>query len=567
MSLKITWQGPLLALLGSVLSMGAVAAPVWPEETEAPASSFAEGFGLRLKAIDAYRAGAFTESARLFQEALNSLSDPGSLGAVVLWNELGAAAAANGNGADAESDCTHSVGINEKLSVPNMREMAISYRSMAVIAEKRGQLKKAEDLYEQAAKRAEKGGLLSSAEASAILRGEAICLLKQERYAEAKPLLEKTLFILNRKDGKGPEYAKSLSSYSLLQLQTGQYKQAEAAAKESLGLLAGVAGEEAATMAALDNLGVAMTDTGRPKEAQAEFLIAADIGRKDPRALGVPLAEALNNLAAAEKLNGQLAQAKDHDLEALKLTNGIAEDISALQGTILNNLGLIALAQKDLANAEKYCTKAAEIWAKSNGRDNSKYAAALSNLAAVQRARRQYRLAYEMESKALSINEVVLGADHPATATNLANMGVDLFCLRRFDDALASLERAEQIQTKRLGQDSVATAYTLHNKAAMLARLKRFGVASEVYDKAIQARIGAVSDPYDTTLGQWVREDAVVLRKAGRFGEAEMADVRATKIEVKNAIHAANVETAADNKAGAEPADNIQGKAQVTPQP
>jgi tetratricopeptide (TPR) repeat protein len=553
MNLKIARQGCLVALFSSALCVSASAAPVLPETTEQSPSSFAGGFELRLKAIDAYRVGAYVESATLFKQALGALSDPEGLGAIVLWNELGAAAMADGKASDAEEDCLTSARLNEKRSAANLRELAISYRSLAVIAEKRGQLKRAEELYTQAEKVADKGGLLGSPEGAAILRGEAICLLKQERYDEAQPVLIRTLDILRRKDGQSPDYGKSLSSYSLLELQTGHYQEAVTAAREALAMLLGSSGEESTTMATLNNLGVALTNKGRAAEAEVEFLRAVDIGRKNPQALAVPLAEALNNLAAAEKLNGQLAVARDHDLEALGLTERGFEDTAALQGTILNNLGLIALAQKDLAKAEAYCSKAGEEWAKWGGRNNSKYAAALSNLAAIERARRQYRKAYEMELKALSINETILGPDHPAVALNLANLGVDLFCLKRFDDAMATLEQAERIQEKRLGEESVATAYTLHNMAAMLAQLKRYGDASETYDRAIRARIAAVPDPYDATLGQWVREDAAVLRKAGRFGEAEMAEVRAMKIEVKNAIGATASETTAERKPAISP--------------
>lgn len=553
MSLSIVWREFLMALLGSVLSIGMSAAPAGPEETDRSRAAFAEGLELRLKAIDAYRAGAYGESAMLFKRALDALSDRGGSAAVVLWNELGAAALANGNATEAEEDCLTSARLNEKLSAPNMRELAISYRSLAVIAEKRGQLKRAEELYRQAEKTADKGGLMDSPEGAAVLRGEAICLLKQERYEEAKALLVRTLDILRQRDAPSADYGKSLSSYSLSQLKTGHYKEAESAAREALALLAGFSGEESTTMATLNNLGVALTESGRAAEGQVEFLRAADIGRKNPRVLALPLAEALSNLAAAEKLNGQIAPAREHDLEALRLTEQILEDTSVLQGTILNNLGLIALVQKDLANAEAYCSKAANVWEKSNGPNNSKYAAALSNLAAIERARKQYRKAYELESKSLNINDAVLGADHPASAANLANLGVDLFCLKQFDEALATLERAEHIQEKRLGQDSVATASTLHNMAAMLAQLKRYGDASEAYDRAIRARIGAVPDPYDTTVGQWVREDAAVLRKVGRFGEAEMAEVRAMKIEVKNAIGEAKVETSAERKPATTP--------------
>src|SRR5208283_2427076 len=122
MRLKIAWQGSLVVLLGSLLSMRAPAAPVWPEKTDSSASSFAEGFELRLKAIDAYRAGAYGESATLFKQALGALSDPGGLGAIVLWNELGAAALADGNANDAEEDCLTSARLNEKQSGPSLRE-------------------------------------------------------------------------------------------------------------------------------------------------------------------------------------------------------------------------------------------------------------------------------------------------------------------------------------------------------------------------------------------------------------------------------------------------------------
>ncbi len=546
MDLRVMGRRVMMAVVCSAGLIQILTAVVRPEETDvSPAALAGAAFELRIKAIDAYRAGAYRESTTLFKQAISELRDAEGAGAVVLWNELSAAALADGDADGAEQDCRTSVQLNEKRSDPDLRELAISYRSLGVISERRGQFKHAEEFYSKAEKAAEKGGLIGGPVGGAILRGEAICLLKQERYQDAKPLLDKALVIFRQNNAQTSDYGKALSNYSLLLLQTGHYKEAEMSAREALPLLAGVKGEESNTIATLNNLGVTLTQSGNPAAGEIEFRRAVELGRKVPRVLAVPLAEALNNMAAAEKLTGEFASARDHALEALKLTEGPFDDTSTLEATILNNLGLIALVQKDLPNAERYCTKAAEVWAKSGGRDNSKYAAALSNLAAIERARRQYRKAYDLESKALNINDTVLGEDHPATATNLANLGVDLFCLKKFDEALATLERAEHLQEKRFGRESVATAYTLRNIAAMLADLKRYSDASETYDRAIHAREVAVPDPYDVTLAQWIREDAAALRKAGRFGEAEMAEVRAMKIDVKNAIRPTKQERSA----------------------
>lgn len=567
MNLKMMWQGLAVVPACLLLSIGTSAAPVWPEDGDVSPISLSGGYQLRLQAIDAYQAGDYVASLNLYKQALATLDDPKGPGAVVLWNELGAAAVANGNAADAEADCRTSAELNEKQGKPNLRELAISFRSLGVIYERRGQFKQAEESYEKAERAAAKGGLLDGPVGGAILRGQAICLLKQERYLEAEPLLDKALEILRRSDPGSLNYAKALSTYSLLQLQRGYYKEAEASARQALALLAGVRGEEANTIATLNNLGVALTDLGRNVDAEIEFRRAVDMGRKSPRVLAVALAEALNNMAAVEKLNGELAAAREHDMEALKLTEQGFDNTSSLEATILNNLGLIALMQKDLASAESYCVRAATLWAKSGGRDNSKYAAALMNLAAIERARKQYRKAYEIDSKALSINEGALGADHPTVATSLANQGVDLFCLKRFDESLAMLERAEGIQEKRLGRDSVATAFVLHNMATVLGQLKRFSDASETYERAIHAREVAIRDPYDATLGEWTREDAAMLRKAGRFGEAEMAEVRAMKIEVRNALRPAKLETTAESQTVSprQPGNGFQEKTSDAP--
>jgi tetratricopeptide (TPR) repeat protein len=561
MDLRVRWRWVIMALVCSAGLIQILSAAVWPEETDVSPASMAGAYELRLKAIDAYRANAYRESTTLFKQALGELRDPEGAGAVVLWNELSAAALADGDATSAEQDCRTSVRLNEKRSDPDLRELAISYRSLGVIYERRGQFKQAEEFYGKAEKTADKGGLLGGPVGGAILRGEAVCLLKQERYQEAKPLLDKALAIFRQNNAQTPDYGKALSNYSLLQLQTGHYKEAEVSAREALPLLTGLIGEEPNIMATLNNLGVTLTQSGNPAAGEVEFRRAVELGRKNPRLLAVPLAEALNNMAAAEKLTGEFALARDHALEALKLTEGPFDDTTTLEATILNNLGLISLADKDLPNAERYCTKAAGVWAKSGGRDNSKYAAALSNLAAIERARKQYRKAYDLESKALTINETVLGEDHPATAANLANLGVDLFCLKRFDQALATLERAERLQEKRFGRDSVATAYTLRNIAAMLAELKRYSDASETYDRAIRAREVAVPDPFDVTLAQWIREDAATLRKAGRFGEAEMAEVRAMKIDVKNAIRPTKQERSAVGLSATTPqsGESLQG--------
>jgi len=61
--------------------------------------------------------------------------------------------------------------------------------------------------------------------------------------------------------------------------------------------------------------------------------------------------------------------------------------------------------------------------------------------------------------------------------------------------------------------------------------------------------------------------DAAVLRKANRFGEAKMAEVRAMKIEVKNAIRPAKLETAtgAQSATPEQPGNSFQEKTPGSP--
>ncbi|MGA7411306.1 MAG: tetratricopeptide repeat protein, partial [Bryobacteraceae bacterium] len=403
-----------------------------------------------------------------------------------------------------------------------------------------GQFKTAGDFYQRAESAAVEGGLLGSQMHGAILGALATCLLQQERYQEVRPPLERALDILRRSDEHGPDYGKALSTQSALLYRTGHFGVAELRARQALVLLLDNPADEPYTMATLNTLAVALDELGNPSEAAIQLNRAVEIGRKNPRLLRLNLAEALDNLASTEEVLGQLPSARQHDLEALQLAEAGFNETSSIRANILNNLGLIALAQKDPAKAELYCRRAAELWEKSLGTNSSQYAAALSSLAAIQRAQRQYRLAYQMDSVARSINESLFGVDHPSSARCLVNQGLDLFGMKKLDAALNALEQAERVQEQSIGRNALATVFTLRNTAVILDQLKRYGEASDTYARAIRALSVRAPGPFDTTLCRWIREQAEALRKGGRFGEAEMAEVQATRIEVQSALHPAS---------------------------
>jgi len=114
-------------------------------------------------------------------------------------------------------------------------------------------------------------------------------------------------------------------------------------------------------------------------------------------------------------------------------------------------------------------------------------------------------------------------------------MAAQYFFEKRYAKAATLYNEAQAIQQKSLGNDNPEVARTLRNLAITETALKHLPEAATDYGKAI----GILEESHEAgaqELPSWLREYAQILRRNDQFARAEEADIRASGLEVRNAI-------------------------------
>jgi tetratricopeptide (TPR) repeat protein len=268
----------------------------------------------------------------------------------------------------------------------------------------------------------------------------AFYLKDRARYAEAEPLLKRSLEIWQKEFGPGHSYtALSLNNLASLYRAQGRLSEALALCERSRMLLEKTFGyENLETSTVLNNLAAVFREMGLYSEAEPLYKRALTIDEKFYGEIHQEVASALNNLALMYRMQGRL-------LEALPLYE-----------------------------------RALAIFEKTVGPDHPHTATGLNNLALVYKTQGQLFEALPLYERSLVIWEAALGPDHPNTASTLNNLAVLYETQGRFADAEPLLKRVVEIFTKTLPIYHPNIAGSCSNYASVLEKLGRALEAKEM---------------------------------------------------------------------------------------
>lgn len=208
----------------------------------------------------------------------------------------------------------------------------------------------------------------------------ALLYLRSGLYAEAEPLLQKTLSILERRSDYVSAMATVLNNLAELYRAQGKYPKAEPLYQKSLAI-----------------------------REQA-------LGKNHP-----DVAASLNNLAGLYYVQGNYAKAEPLYRKSLTIREQVLGQDHPEVASSLNNLALLYGAQGKYAKAESLCQKSLAIKEKALGADHPKVATSLNNLAALYSVQDKYAQAEPLYQRSLAILEKTLGANHPDTKQGKAN--------------------------------------------------------------------------------------------------------------------------------------------------
>jgi CHAT domain-containing protein/tetratricopeptide (TPR) repeat protein len=308
------------------------------------------------------------------------------------------------------------------------------------------------------------------AEASRLAQ-QASQLHRAGRYAEATPLAERALLILEKVLGQEhPNYTVWLNMLAMLYQDQGDYGRAEPLLLRALAIQEKVLGPEHPNFAvSLNNLALlykAKHDYGR---AEPLFLRSLEIREKVLGADHPQVATALNNLAGLYKDQGGFKRAAPLYQRTLKILEKVSGPEHPNFATTLNNLALLYSIEGDYKQAEPLYQRALAIREKVLGPEHPYVATSLNNLAMLYKNQGKYELAVGLFHRALMIKERVLGTQHLDFAGSLYNLGLLYYAQGAYGRTVGTFEQSCEIYEKNLAL--ILSTGSQHQKQLYLNRL------------------------------------------------------------------------------------------------
>jgi hypothetical protein len=303
--------------------------------------------------------------------------------------------------------------------------------------------------------------------------------------------------------------------------QLGLIKRMEEMAEANLKLAQVCLGQETAPVAnALDMIGEAQRQLGKPGEAEATQRKALALRRRIFGEESAEVAASLNSLSLALHAQGKLAEAESLCREALAMDRKLFGTESPDVATSLNNLGLYLTALGKLAQAEVAYREALAVQRKVLGAVHPDLATTLHNLAAALQREDKLLEAESTAREALAMDRKLFGNEHQTVSYALNTLGNVLHHLGKLADAETAHREALDIRRKLLGNSSLEVAASLNNLAGVLRDEEKLTEAESAFRESLAIMRSLFGEENSQTANA-LSGLSGVLERAGRDAEAE----------------------------------------------
>jgi CHAT domain-containing protein/tetratricopeptide (TPR) repeat protein len=379
---------------------------------------------------------------------------------------------------------------------PNSLDVATTLHNLGNVAADRGDLARAEQLYQQALAIYEKLAP-NSLDVARTLNNLGSVARNRGDLARAEELYQQALAIYEKLAPNSLQMASTLNNLGNVAANRGDLARAEQLYQQALAIFEHLAPNSLQVAGTLYNLGNVAANRGDLARAEQLCQQALAIYEKlAPNSLQV--AGTLNNLGNVARDRGDLARAEQLYQQALAIYEKLAPNSLQVAGT-LHNLGNVASDRGDLAAAERYYQQALAIF-EHLAPNSLDVADTLNNLGNVARNRGDLARAEELYQQALAIKEKLApnSLDVADTLNNLGNVARDRGDLARaeqlYQQALAIYEK--------LAPNSLQVATTLQNLTILARRQKNYPQAQRYLARALaiyETQRTAVQDPETKT--------------------------------------------------------------------
>jgi tetratricopeptide (TPR) repeat protein len=397
--------------------------------------------------------------------------------------------------------------------------------------------KEAGEYFEKAWQLQQQQGSSDRAVSATVLTNLAATRRVQARYPEAEHLYLQALSF--RANSSFPDWEGeiiTLKGLTLLYLDEGNDRKAEEFGRRVLALREQNHCAPAEVADALTMLSLSLLNEGRFDEAEALARKAVKVIEVLPQPPDDQLGAALNTLGRVSLARSEYSAAEKYFEHAAALTVRALGSQSTATAAIWSNLAKAKLAEGDWRNAMDLFNRSLGIFEAIYGSVHPNVASILGSLAGLYCARKKFTTAEPLYQRALQIDLKIYGENSGRVAADLSNLGSVAFYRHHLQQAEQLFVRALQIDQAILWPDHPDVGANLGNLAVVYWRQKRFEEAGPLFAKAAAIRQHTYG-PQDPGLVPLLSGYASALRANRQFSEAEMAELQANSIRVKNILH------------------------------
>jgi tetratricopeptide (TPR) repeat protein len=283
-------------------------------------------------------------------------------------------------------------------------------------------------------------GLYSGANADVArtLQDLSLVVSKRGDLKNALPVMEQALAMQRELRGAlpHPALAETLNNLGLLLYNSAEYQRSGALLEEAVAMKRKLLGERHPEIAVgLNNLAMLMQDKGDLARAESMFRQALTMHRELVGNEHPEVANTLNNLAFVLYEEGQVTAALSAKRESLAIYQRIFPGDHPETAATMNTIGYWLMEQSRFRESEQVLTAGLEMRRRLLGAEHPNVGSSLSNLAMLQVARHRYDEALRLAREASRIFALSLPPAHWRVAVAHSAEGAALAGLSRFSEA------------------------------------------------------------------------------------------------------------------------------------
>jgi serine/threonine-protein kinase len=287
-----------------------------------------------------------------------------------------------------------------------------------------------------------------------VMKGLAISLARQARYAEAEPLFQE---LLEHRQvlGNHSEMGSVLLNYGNVKRLTGDDAGSEALLQRAVALIESAGESDSRRLAtALNNLGLIYWRQGRLRAAVRTLERALAIRMKNEGSNSSVVAYARKSLSHVHRDLGELDIAERYGQEALAVAEKLFPPNHPFIGTTLESLGQIAQKRGDRARARALYERSIASYEGSQRPDNPDLAYPLRYLAGLLREEGETKEAVHLYERALAVRRKAFGDRHHEVAESWHDLARGRLALDDLNGALEALRTGVDTFRSTLPADS-----------------------------------------------------------------------------------------------------------------